>query len=63
LEEGIADFGWVDCDCSEQVVGRTGDEEEEEEEEEEKEGVSGFSSSIGKHHWDKIFDGHLVMLK
>jgi hypothetical protein len=58
LEEGIADFGWVDCDCSEQVVGRTGDEEEEE-----KEGVSGFSSSIGKHHLDKIFDGHLVMLK
>ena len=37
-------------------MGRTGEEEE-------KEGVSGFSSSIGKHHWDKIFDGHLVMLK
>jgi hypothetical protein len=58
LEEGIADFGWVDCDCSEQVVGRTGEEEEEEEE-----GVSGFSSSIGKHHLGKIFDGHSVMLK
>jgi hypothetical protein len=56
LEEGIADFGWVDCDCSEQVVGRTGEEEEEE-------GVSGFSSSIGKHHLGKIFDGHSVMLK
>lgn len=60
MEEGIADFGWVDCDYSEQVVGRTGEEEEEEEE---KKGVSGFSSSIGKHHLDKIFDGHLVMLK